>query len=91
MTPDPDEVTWASGALRPLDRLPEKVATACIEFVYGSLAHRPHRMGRPLRFDLVGKYSARRGDFRVIYEIDDDGHDVTVVVIDHRSDVCRPR
>jgi mRNA-degrading endonuclease RelE of RelBE toxin-antitoxin system len=71
--------------------LPEKVATACVEFVYGSLAENPHRVGKALRFDLEGLYSARRGDFRVVYEIDDDGNDVTIVAIDHRDDVYRPR
>ncbi|HAS11484.1 MAG TPA: type II toxin-antitoxin system RelE/ParE family toxin [Acidimicrobiaceae bacterium] len=82
---------WTSSALRSLDRLPEKIATACVEFVYGGLAENPHRVGRALRFDLEGTHSARRGDFRVIYEIDDDRHVVTVIAIDHRSDVYRPR
>jgi mRNA-degrading endonuclease RelE of RelBE toxin-antitoxin system len=74
-----------------LDRLPEKIATACIEFVYGGLAQNPHQVGRPLRFDLVGKHSAERGDFRVTYEVDDDRSGVTVVAVDHWSDVYRPR
>jgi mRNA-degrading endonuclease RelE of RelBE toxin-antitoxin system len=39
----------------------------------------------------VGKHSARRGDFRVIYEVDDDHPGVTVVAVDHRSDAYRPR
>lgn len=91
MTPDPDEITWASRALRSLDRLPEKIATACVEFVYGSLAESPHRVGRALRFALEGNHSASRGDFRVIDVIDDDRHGVTVLAIDHRSDVYRPR
>lgn len=89
MTTEPFEVEWASSALRSLDRLPEKIATACVEFAYGGLAENPHRVGRPLRFDLEGRNSARRGDFRVIYEIDDDQHAVTVVAIDHRSDIYR--
>lgn len=89
MRPDPYQVAWASTSLRSLDRLPEKVATACVEFVYGSLAGNPHRVGKPLRFDLEGKHSARRGDFRIIYEIDDDTHEVTIVAIDHRGDVYR--
>lgn len=91
MTRDPYEVSWASSALRSLDRLPEKIAAACIEFVYGGLAQNPHQVGRQLRFDLVGKHSARRGDFRVIYEVDHNRHGVTVVAVDHRSDVYRPR
>ena len=76
-------------ALRSIDRLPEKVATACVEFVYGGLAESPQRVGRALRFDLEGKHGARRGDFRVIYEIDDQHSVVTVIAIDHRSDVYR--
>ena len=91
MTSEPFEIDWAASALRSLNRLPEKIATACVEFVYGGLAENPHRVGRALRFDLEGKHSARRGDFRVIYEIDGDRHVVTVVAIDHRSDVYRPR
>ncbi len=91
MTDGPFEVVWAGSPLRSLDRLPEKIATACIEFVYGGLSLDPRRVGWPLRFELEGKHSARRGDFRVIYDIDDAGHSVTVLVVDHRSDVYRPR
>jgi mRNA interferase RelE/StbE len=91
VTIEPFEINWASSALRALDRLPEKIAVACVEFVYGGLADDPHRVGRALRFDLQGKHSARRGDFRIVYEIDEDAHVVTVVAIDHRGDVYRAR
>lgn len=90
MTVEPFAVAWASSALRSLDRLPEKIATACVEFVYGSLVENPQRVGRGLRFDLEGKHSARRGDFRVVYQIDLEHRVVTVVAVDHRSDVYRP-
>ncbi len=83
------EIAWAASALRSLDRLPEKIATACVEFVYGGLAENPQRVGRALRFDLDGEHSARRGDFRVIYVIDEQQRVVTVIAIDHRSDVYR--
>ena len=91
MTEGPFEIDWASSALRSLNRLPRKIAAACVEFVYGGLAQDPYRVGRALRFELEGKHSARRGDFRVIYAVDDDRHVVTVVAIDHRSDIYRPR
>lgn len=90
MTSEPFAVEWTSSALRSLDRLPEKIAAACVEFMYGSLAENPQRVGRALRFDLEGKHSARRGDFRVIYEVDDGSHVVMVIAIDHRSDIYRP-
>ena len=89
MSPSTYEVEWAASALRSLDRLPEKIATACVEFAYGGLAENPQRVGRALRFDLDGKRSARRGDFRVIYAIDEQKRIVTVIAIDHRSDVYR--
>ena len=72
-------------------KLPEKAATAAVEFIYGSLAENPHRVGKPLKLTLEGLYSARRGDYRVIYSIDDHLRVVTVVAIEHRSDVYRPR
>jgi len=74
-----------------LARLPEKIATAAVEFIYGSLAENPHRVGRPLKLGLSGLHSARRGDYRVTYRIDDHLHAVTIMAIEHRSDVYRPR
>jgi mRNA interferase RelE/StbE len=49
------------------------------------LLDNPHRVGKPLRFELDGYYSARRGQYRVIYRID--GHEVIVYVIkiSHRA------
>ena len=80
------DVAWTPTAKRALVRLPEKVAIALIEFVYGPLAENPRRAGKPLRFELEGLDSARRGDFRVIYRI---GEHVTIMAIDHRFDVYR--
>lgn len=82
---------WTAPARRTLTRLPEKAATAVVEFRYGSLAASPRRAGKPLRLGLKGLHSARRGDYRVIYRVDDDRRRVTVVAIEHRADVYRPR
>jgi mRNA interferase RelE/StbE len=38
-----------------------------------------------------GLHSARRGDYRVIYRIDDQRRRIDVVAIEHRSDIYRPR
>lgn len=80
------EVAWTATSKRALQRLPEKVATAAIEFIYGPLANNPQRVGKALRFDLEGLHSARRGDYRIIYRIDEC---VTILAIEHRSDVYR--
>jgi mRNA interferase RelE/StbE len=84
-------IAWAAPARRALARLPEKVATSVVEFLYGSLAANPHRVGNPLRLGLSGLHSARRGDYRVIYRIDAAIRQVAVLAIEHRSDVYRPR
>ena len=85
------QVTFSASAQRDLRRLPEKIATAAIEFVYGSLAENPQRVGRVLHLDLAEHYAARRGDYRIIYRIDDDSHAVLIVTIDHRADSYRLR
>ena len=84
-------VAWTAPARRALSRLPEKVASAVVEFCDGSLAANPHRVGKPLRLGLEGLHSARRGDYQVIYHIDDQNQRVDIVAIEHRADVYRPR
>jgi mRNA-degrading endonuclease RelE of RelBE toxin-antitoxin system len=74
-----------------MGRLPEKVASAVVEFCYGSLAASPRRVGKPLRLGLEGLHSAWRGDYRVIYRIDDQDRRADIVAIEHRGDVYRPR
>ncbi len=78
-------------AQRHLHRLPEKVRDVAIALMLGSLSDNPHRAGKPLVGELEGLWSARRGDFRVIYEIDDDSNIVIVLRVQHRGDVYRPR
>jgi mRNA interferase RelE/StbE len=69
--------------------LPETVAVACWEFIRGPLAEDPHRVGKPLRGQLEGRFSARRGEFRLIYQIFDNRVVVRVIHIAHRRDVYR--
>ena len=71
--------------------MPEKVSSAVVEFLYGSLSANPHRVGKPLKLGLEGLHSARRGDYRVIYRINDHDHRVDGLAIEHRSDIYRPR
>ncbi|MGI8522975.1 MAG: type II toxin-antitoxin system RelE family toxin [Nocardioides sp.] len=71
------------------EHLPLAVAAACLEFIATALAENPHRAGKSLRAPLEGLHSARRGEFRVIYRIDDEEVLVLVVTIQHRRDVYR--
>ena len=71
--------------------LPEAVAAAVIEFLTGALVDNPRRVGKPLRADLAGIHSARRGTYRVLYRINEEDREVIVVRIEHRSEAYRPR
>ena len=84
------ELRVAASAERQLARLPERVAAAVVEFIVGPLCENPRRVGHPLQRELAGMWSARRGAYRVVYEVDD-ARRVTVLRIDHRSDVYRTR
>ena len=88
MSDEPLPIAWTPTAKRALTRLPERAAAAAVEYIYGALAENPHRVGKPLRRELEGLHSARRGDFRIIYRITDV---VTIVAIDHRADIYRQR
>jgi mRNA interferase RelE/StbE len=85
------EVEITPEGVRHLDRLPPKVRDAAISLVFGGLAANPHRVGRPLVGELAGLYSARRGDYRIVYEIDDDAKVVLVHRVQHRRAAYRRR
>jgi mRNA interferase RelE/StbE len=74
---------------RDLARLPEKVATACVEFIFGPLAENPQRLGKPLFGEFKGLHSARRSSYRVVYAIQDETVVVEVIRIAYRADVYR--
>lgn len=86
MSEGPLPIAWTPTAKRAVGRLPEKVAAAVVEFIYGPVAANPRRVGKPLRRELEGLHSARRGDFRIVYRISDV---VTIIAIDHRADAYR--
>jgi mRNA interferase RelE/StbE len=88
---DPYELRVTGPAQRQLERLAEGTAAAIVEFMLTALVEQPHRVGGRLQRELAGLHSARRGAYRVIYEIDEDQHAVIVLRIDHRSRVYRSR
>lgn len=83
-------VTLSHQARRALEfDLPEAVAAACAQFLATALASDPRRVGKQLRPPLFPLFSARRGEFRIIYQIHDDRVVVHVVSIRHRRDAYR--
>lgn len=85
------ELIFTPPARRALaDKLPEGVAAAVIDFVTTALIENPHRVGKPLRDDLAGIWSARRGTYRVLYRINAERQEVIVLRVEHRRDSYRP-
>lgn len=73
------------------EELPEPVAAAVIEFLTSTLIREPRRVGKPLRRELAGVWSARRGTYRILYRVRDERCEVIVLGVEHRGDVYRPR
>ncbi len=80
-------VELRSPAQRSLNNLPSKALDAVIAFIAGPLAASPRQVGKPLRHEFEGLFSARVGPYRILYEIDDVVRIVAVIRIAHRSDV----
>lgn len=84
------EVRFTRAAKRALaEELPEAVAAAAFEFIIGPLAEAPQRVGKQLREPLWPLYSARRGEYRVIYRIIYDQIVIEIVAVTHRRDAYR--
>lgn len=86
------EIVVTAPAARAIqETLPESVAFAVIDLITGPLLDNPRRLGAPLRGELEGVWSARRGTYRILYRIDEDNREVIVLRIGHRGDIYRPR
>lgn len=90
-----DDQLWrvelTSPAVRDLSRIPPRYAVAIVEFLTAVLPTNPTRLGKPMRNELEGLHSARRGDYRVLYRIDPDQHAAFVLRVDYRGRVYNTR
>jgi mRNA-degrading endonuclease RelE of RelBE toxin-antitoxin system len=69
--------------------LPEKFATAAYEFIRGPLLDNPYRVGKPLDPPLAPAWTARRGEYRILYLVDEEARVVDVTASRHRSGAYR--
>jgi mRNA interferase RelE/StbE len=92
---DAYSVQLGAGVLRILQTGPPKgvplnAAWAIFEFIDGPLSQDPWKVSKPLHDELEGFRGARRGEYRVVFRIDDEQRVIRVVRVDHRSDIYRP-
>lgn len=84
-------VVTAPAARAIQESLPEAVAFAAIDFITGPLLSDPKRVGVPLRGQLEGIWSARRGTYRILYRVNDESREVVILRVGHRRDIYRSR
>lgn len=85
------ELSIRAQARRALEHaLAPSVAFVVWEFISGPLRENPKRVGKPLVAPFQGDWSARRGHYRVRYQVNDEKHVVTVIDIAARSDIYHP-
>ena len=89
--PDRYRLEVAGPALRALEKVPERVAPALVEFMTGRLLDNPQRLGKPLLGRFTGLYAARVRDYRIRYRIVEDAGIVVVLHVAPRSEAYRPR
>lgn len=92
---DAYSVQLAGGVLRTLQAGPPKgvplnAARAIFEFINGPLSEDRWKVSTPLHDELEGFRGARRGEYRVVFRVDDEQRVIRVVRVDHRSDIYRP-
>jgi mRNA-degrading endonuclease RelE of RelBE toxin-antitoxin system len=85
----PYQVVVSRRAAKDLRRLSQPELRAVLAALNG-LGERP-RAGKPLVGELAGVWSLRRGDYRILYAIDDAERRVEVAHVAHRRDVYRRR
>lgn len=86
---DAYKVTLSVEAAKSIRKLPKQVQRAVVAAL--TALEKDPRGGKPLVGELAGIWSLRRGDYRVLYRIDDRERRVEVARVGHRRDVYRRR
>lgn len=86
----PYRLILALGARRAfVETLPAAVVFAAWELISGPLVADPHLVGAALRAPFEGHRSARRGQYRVRYRIDEERHEIQILDIENWWDLYR--
>ncbi len=82
-------MTWhvdiSPSAQRDLNQVSARVGPSLLEFIYSGIAENPQRRGKALRGEMEGVWGARRGDYRVLYRIDEVSRTVQVLRVAGRG------
>ncbi len=82
------EIRYATGVDKELRRLPGDVLKR-VDAAILKLTDNPRPAGCTKLRGSANTYRIRVGDWRVVYDIDDDGRIVILLIVAHRSQVYR--
>jgi mRNA interferase RelE/StbE len=82
---DAYEVTLSVDAAKSIRKRPTKVQRAVVAAL--TALETDPRAENPLIGELIGIWSLRRGDYRVLYRIDDRERRVEIARVGHRRDI----
>ena len=77
-----------STALKEISRLPSYVSSKTF-FVIDSFVSEPRPKGCKKLLGSMNRWRVQIGDYRILYEIDDSNHIVTVFRVIHRKDAYK--
>lgn len=80
-------ITYSEAVEGDVARLAQSVRVQIVKAINSKLKTNPEIFGKPLCKPQHGKWSLRVGDYRVIYELENETHLMKITAIGHRRDI----
>jgi mRNA interferase RelE/StbE len=82
-------VVWRPQAEKSLKALPAEIVRRIAKKVETHLVHSPRQLGEAMLGGFGGLYRYRIGDYRVIYDINDEQITIYIILVGHRKNVYK--
>ncbi|MEN8153055.1 MAG: type II toxin-antitoxin system RelE/ParE family toxin [Acidobacteriota bacterium] len=82
-------IRWHDKAVADLKKLDKDHAKRIVEKIKNYLVKDPLSMGKPLKGMFKGMYRYRFGDYRILYVIDKQEKEISIMTLDHRKKVYK--
>lgn len=82
-------IRWHDKAVNDLKKLNKDHSKRIINKIKNHLVKDPASLGKPLKGMFKGMYRYRFGDYRVLYIIDNEDREISIMTVGHRKDVYK--
>ena len=83
------KVFWLRKAEKDLDDIDKSTALKIFNKIENYLSINPKELGKKLNAEYKGLYRYRYGDYRIVYELNDDQLIILIVKVGHRREVYK--